>query len=752
MNFLEEIRKDLTAFADPGSQVIITDDTALWEQDGSLMDIEFRTSIEGGYPDIIIGNVKARYKNFLAGSQMADLNHLADFIKKTIHVPSNYIDTLATLEDEETTTIVPATELVAGRATTDLPFLSTRVVLVQGEAGSGKTIALRKMTIDRATQYLTGVASTLFFYVDAQGRALSRLDDAMAKDLQDLRSKFSYTAVARLARHNLLVPVIDGFDELLGSGGYAEAFSSLAAFLSTLEGSGAVVASARSAFFDYRNFYDNAQKYSHDGNMNYAVDPVRVHPWTIEQIETFTELTAKKHVENHDRILGAVSDLVRTVDGSNHTLLTKPFYVAKVVDLALEGTQISSEEALLDQLVSAFIQREHAKLLNKEGQPLLSLKGHSTFLTQLAEEMWWQESRSLDVGTVQTVAEIVTEDFGLPPGAAKSIVERVAAYAFLSTVNEENKDLRFEHEVFYGYFLAHKLREYIEREPTDLRRFLNRSILDETLAEQAVRLIGVDVERCSRAVEAVCAVIRSSLTDVVARDNAGKIVSALIRSAGKLHPGITIQNVIFRQSDFGQCHLEEPHFVNCYFQEVDFRAAVFNKPTVEGCGIHTPSLDIACTRFIDADATLADQVHSVRIDADQGEFRKGNYFDPRDIRAILTTLGMISNEVSNVTIYPELTLYKIRLLEKFLLKMERRFYVSRKDLDALLRRDPGWPELWKLLNKHSLIVEEVKQKSGPSATLLRLAFSPEIIRRGEDVMNQSLPTEVRSFWKEVLSE
>ena len=56
----------------------------------------------------------------------------------------------------------------------------------------------------------------------------------MARDLQDLRSRFSYNAVPPLVRNGLVVPVIDGFDELLGSGGYDEAFSSLAAFIAPI--------------------------------------------------------------------------------------------------------------------------------------------------------------------------------------------------------------------------------------------------------------------------------------------------------------------------------------------------------------------------------------------------------------------------------------------------------------------------------------------------------------------------------------
>ena len=60
----------------------------------------------------------------------------------------------------------------------------------------------------------------------------------------------------------------------------------------------------------------------------------------------------------------------------------------------------------------------------------------------------------------------------------------------------------FEHEVFYGFLLAEKLKQCIDDDPRELRRFLNRSMLDETLVDQVVRLLG-DEEEASMVVDAV---------------------------------------------------------------------------------------------------------------------------------------------------------------------------------------------------------------------------------------------------------
>lgn len=221
------IRRDIRPFADPGSEVLGDSDQLYWEKDGEAHTASLKAAPGDYLPLISIKGVDMAYRDFLASAYMADLQRLAEFIPKSLDHPDDYVDTRASLSADQPGE--NADLLVARLSTEELPYGSTRIVLVRGDAGAGKTMALRKMTIDRATDYRNGSSSRLFFYVDVQGRSLSRLDDAMARDLQDLRSRFSYGAVPALVRNGLLVPVIDGFDELLGSGGYDEAFSSLAA-------------------------------------------------------------------------------------------------------------------------------------------------------------------------------------------------------------------------------------------------------------------------------------------------------------------------------------------------------------------------------------------------------------------------------------------------------------------------------------------------------------------------------------------
>ena len=740
-----QIRRDIAPFADPGSEVIDESDELYWEKDGDAHTARLKEAPGAYLPLITIKGVDMAYRDFLASAYMADLPRLAEFIPKSLGRPRDYVDTRASQSDRES--LDHADLLVARLATEQLPYGSTRIVLVQGDAGAGKTMALKKMTIDRATDYREGGVPSLFFYIDAQGRSLSRLDDAMARDLQDLRSRFSYNAVPPLVRNGLLVPVIDGFDELLGSGGYDEAFSSLAAFIAQLDGRGSVVASARSAFFDYNSFRLNAQRFAHDGQLSYQVDEVTLQPWNDEDADRFV---AGKATDDPGLVTRFHSLRDRMPERERH-LLRKPFYVAQVAKLLMSGERIASDEAILHALVDRFIRREHAKLRDRDGAPLLSLEGHRMLLVRLSEEMWWLETRYLDIDTVRTWAELVLEELDVPEDNARQIRTRVSTNPFLTTRDSTRGELRFEHEVFYSFFLAEGLTHFIDDRIAELRRFLNRSILDDTVLEQTIARYSSDVHASSRAASAVCSVLRRGLTDGVARQNGGRLVARLIKACGGLESGRTLQRLYFDQEDFGTATLHAPVFVGCDFVGVDLTRTQMHSPRFDDCTFQVPRVALEHTRFSDASSGLAGIVNGIVVTGDGVDEPETTYYAPQDIASILVKLGMESS--GGVPAAPTWTSQqrdRKRVLERFLAQMERRFYVAKETLDRLsVVRESEWPEVRRLLEHHRLLREEHRQMSGRPKPLIRLTVPPNVIRQGEDA-NNTAHDGVSRFWEDLL--
>lgn len=752
MDKLQEIRRDIVPFTDPGSEVVVGDALLMWRKDGVDEEAELSQVPGQDLPAVKIdGAEPIPYPAFLASRYLADLEALAEFILKTVPRLEPYIETRARRVDEEPSAGSSADRPNAASLIADLandpPYGSTRMILVRGSAGSGKTMALKHMTRTRAEQYLAGEAKTLFFYIDAQGRALSRLDDAMARDLQDLRSRFSYNAVPPLVRRGLLVPVIDGFDELLGSGGYDEAFSSLAALISRLEGHGAVVASARSTFFDYKAFRANAERFAQDGKLNYEVESIDIEPWEDADADELVRRTSRGN------IVAKFQRLREGLGESNRALLKKPFYVSRIANLLETDSIDISNEAMLETLVNAFLRREHDKFLDKHGTPLLDVDGHRRLLVMLADEMWWLETRRLDLDTVRAAAELVIDDLGVSPDAARQVIERMPSYGFLSKSSTGVGHLQFEHETFYGYFLAKAFKRCIEGGQAELQRFLARSVLDEATVDEVISQYGDAVDTCTDVAVKMCSVLRTGLGDSVARQNAGRFVARVLKTCGALRDGVQLRHLYFEQEDFGRASLVDPHFQNCFFDRTDFTNLKMVRPAFDGCTIQMPKLSLTDTRLEDADPSLANIVAGVEIISNGGEpeglsVRK---YAPEQIRAILVALGMRGEErIEPGPEYTDRQQSRIRLVERFLLKMERRFYVAEADFGRLgLAGHPEWPEVYELLKDRGLARIEMAPMSGRPKPLVRLRYPADLIRSGENVEDGSRPS-IQRFWKELL--
>ena len=370
---LQSIRRDIADFADPSTEVVVTGSEARWVQNRRSREVRFVARLDG-LPDLHEGDQVRSYQEFFSSESMADLRALAESTLLTLNDVEAYRSPKARLErlagDAATGDASAVVEnLVGSREGRS----RTQVVFVRGAAGAGKTALLRHLTVETARRFILGGTSNLYFYIDAQGRALSRLDEAIALILQDLRARFTYHAVGALTRMGLLIPVIDGFDELLGTGGYDEAFSSLARFLARLEGQGALVASARATFYQYSNFAQVTRRLgdaSRD-SLNFEISPVDVLPWAREEVVAYAA----------DRAPGKdVAGKIQELFDADRDLLSTPFFVAQLVDLLSAGDDAPAPDRLISALVDRILEREVGKLRGPSGAPLLTVEQHRRLL------------------------------------------------------------------------------------------------------------------------------------------------------------------------------------------------------------------------------------------------------------------------------------------------------------------------------------------------------------------------------------
>ena len=345
------IERDLASFGDPGATVNVTGSgrrfRAEWTMRGTDREALFSTSLDRGVW-VDVGGRHLPYRAFVAGTDMADLQLVARMILQASK-PQLFVSTKAEYTDVGDATPGPAVDVLRKLLDQDNAN-ATRVVMVTGEAGAGKTRVLQELVRRRAEDYLHGRTSKLLLYVNAQGRALARLNEALATELQDLKVGLTYHSVAVLARLGILIPVIDGFDELLGVSGYDDAFSSLAGFLEQLEGEGQLLTSARSVYYE-EEFLARAGSISTTGDQAWSHDAVRVLAWSGEDRNDYL----KKWVADKglsDAESKALRERVQGVfDERNAALASKPLFFTRMVNLRRQNPDFSAGDDPLRALV-----------------------------------------------------------------------------------------------------------------------------------------------------------------------------------------------------------------------------------------------------------------------------------------------------------------------------------------------------------------------------------------------------------------
>lgn len=751
------IEKDLLPFADPGTQLEIAGDkrtlTGRWVARGQAQDAVFNVSLETGISVAFKGQTIS-YKSFLACSEMADLLGLAKMILQA-QPKSLFVSTHARLADDDSAP-QPAVELLGELLGSESPDL-TRIVMVTGEAGAGKTRVLQELVKQQADLYQRGRSDRLYLYINAQGRALARFNEALATELQDLRAVLTYHGVSALVRLGALVPVIDGFDELLGVGGYDDAFSSLTGFIEELDGQGQVVASARSTYYE-QEFVSRSSSVSSLGAQAWTQVPLEVIPWGDEQFVSYVQRYAVSRGLNEQEI----SDLTHRVDGvfagPNRELRRKPLFVARTVDAILRDPTFAGGENLLGQLVVAYLERERRdKLLDRQGGSLLTSAQLELLFKTLAEEMWNQETRELDRKSVREVAEFVLLTEGLSEATQRVVIERMPTLAFM-VVGDRSGGVAFEHEMFFSYFLAQVFQETLVRDTTAVRMLLSRSVLPVEVASSAVAAIDreaslSDESRAQWFLDrlAQAAQVETSRSSQV-KENAGLVAATILKQAAKggVLDGLKLSSVVIPGGDLDGVDLRDGHIERVEFRRVDLTRTRFLNCQARALLLTEIVVNPHYTRLELAGLDAPSQILGLRVR--EAGLARGIY-DPTELRQVLVQCGaatpLSSTSQSTLRTVPER--YE-RLLERLARSYRRMNPVCTGD-DTLrsLFRDESWQVLETLLVRNRVVTREHRATKGQPKVFLRRQFLPEELMAGADRAAPVAP-EIRGFWDDLEQE
>lgn len=609
--FTEELRADLLTFVDPGTEPEITAQAGglvvRWSHD--FNEREASVSWDRGREQWIVEHDDKRvdYASFVAGPELADLRALA---KNVIQIlgrrrSERYVSGRARLSggaDEDAATLVERSSVAEDEA--------TKIVFVTGDAGAGKSRMLSELTYEAAARYLRGESDYLYLNVSAQGRGLARLNEALATELQDLRARMTYHSVARLVRHGRVRLIVDGFDELIGGqGSYEEAFGSLAGFIEELDGRGSVIAAARSVYYE-QEFLARTNSSSELGSLLWSLVPVEMRLWGTVEIGSYLQHFSS---EIRDRVWA-----LRNSPGAEGKLLNKPLFLARTCELMeAENQSIETGRPLFAQLVDAYVQREvSSKLVGQHGQ-YLSGEQYVELLEEIAIEMWRQKTRELNRATLHDLVSIFAQVHELPTEAQQNLIDAAPSRAMLR-LGTKPGTIAFEHDLFFGFFLAKPIEEALARGSSDAASILRRANLPVEAARAAISGVfesgvsGQDI----LSVLALTADPNDSFVDVVSR-NAGTLAAEVLRLRGTVEPNLLVQNVTFADADTSGLTVRSATLVNIRFERSDLRNTRFELCAAQGVTWHLVVIEPETTRLDFTGLTPADFL-GLRVASSQG--------------------------------------------------------------------------------------------------------------------------------------
>lgn len=767
----DRIERDLASFGDPGTTVeVIRSGRQLgaeWTMRGKKREAMFFISKDRGI-SVKFGRNQLPYRQFIAGPEMADLKSVARMILQvSISKSRLFIGTKAKLVDSESAAANQQSQS-AVRVLTEILNQEdadrTRVVMVTGDAGAGKTHVLQEFVRLQAEDYIHGQTEKLLLYVNAQGRALSRLNEALATELQDLKVNLTYHSVSVLARLGILIPVIDGFDELLGVSGYDDAFSSLTGFLNELEGEGQMIASARSVYYTDEFLSRMKRMNVADGNRDLKYDSVQVQmlKWDDENRNQYLdELETAKSLS--DAAAENLRKRVRKIlDNQNPSsdLASKPLFFTQIVGLLATNPEFYGGDDLLRSVVKEYLSREQKeKLLDRQSEELVTEDQFEHLMRELAEEMWNQETRELDSRSVREIAEYVVEDQGLPEAAKQVVIERMPTLAFLTRSDNpaSHSGISFEHELFFFYFLARSIVSKLDSKENDVRIILSRSALPEDVAERvameldALRKIDTG-EKLQGFVDCLsnAGVMEWRRTTQV-RENAGLLILALLRAYAQCNGevnGCMIRSVIFPGSHLKGIHLNRCSLVDVTFQYTDLSSANFENCRAQNVLFLEPYVALRSTR-LDLQGLDISMVHGVRV---RNQDSTETSYDPTFIAETLEKCG-VAVPTDLQPLRRDVPDEYIKLLERLMRAYRRTNSVCIADQNlAGLFRNPRWRMLEKLLDRHGVIEKKPpRSTSGSSKKFLRFQFLEEQIMSGLN-KRTDVDSRIQAFWQDLESE
>ncbi len=583
---------------------------------------------------------------------------------------------------------------------------STRVLLIDGPAGIGKTNFILNLALQRSEQYLAN-RNPLILHVESRGRQLSYIYDLIAFSLQRLRSTVTFDQIPLLVRNGLITIAIDGFDELADPNGYNLAWAQVNELVQSVRGSGSLILAGRETFIGRKRVEKDITALR-DG---------------IDVIDSFTLTSpspskARSWLKEQQLTDSQISQLEGLLERGS--LALRPFFLKKLADPELVSRlNESTVGSALNFLIEAMISREAGKF-GDEVDASLTVEEKVHFV----RSMMYEVARDMADNQTIAIAES-TLSWLVDVSVTKKVTQQIefllknrAPYLGFLTVDARPRHLRFFHDKFLEYFLARVVIQTVKS--GEVPKFVARNIFGASFLETFGSVLGAPLENGEEAKFQRGAI---ALLQAGGSFNRGsKNLAAFLLATLHLATGdeaISLQDV----------EIDEARIVgtaakaclsDCIISQLDVRDADVSQ--VEFVATTVLTL-IANDDTLVKDASIAP--HRLVIVAD-GE------------QSVESDVAIISEWLSKHSLSPPPTDSKLLPLEfyetplvRLLSKAARlRQYWLRRGDDKFADRvlsDANWKTLERLLASNNLLTIEERQAAGTDATFYHIRYAGDIL-------------------------
>lgn len=501
---------------------------------------------------------------------------------------------------------------------------STKVFFVVGQAGLGKTDLMLSVASERAVEIEkdTSVSKPLYLFVSSTGRTLSSLEDAINSALNITKLLSSQGAKA-LCRNGLLVLIVDGFDELLGSSGYENALGSLEPWFRELGGRGVLVASARSSYYlaQYRKSLSETTGVNADHTL------LELQPWSRPEVLDYLQRS------------GVPEDVCVNLQARDWRLLGVPFFAKAFAQWSeSSGHRSDGQRSIFDIVVEQYLARESQKLVDPNRGPLFNPEELREFFAEVAELMHDSGQREVEHSDLVMCAQLIIGSEALEsvrPGLTRRL-SSLCGFGVEGGTATTGK-FYFAHEVMFDCFLSLALQKKVagSRSAESWAAFFSKGKIHPAAVDWLVERLPEAAEILLRKLQ------RVALNGSAYSENVGSLWSSICKASNNTPPSLEVHRLRLgelelAESDWGRLKLE-----GCQLKRLRLPASGLNHVELSNCEVEL----LECDSLDRARAVLTCG-DSDGIEA----FRSTETYDdtPHLVRRRFEELGLVPRQASDI--------------------------------------------------------------------------------------------------------